>query len=67
MPDKKIINFMGQRYIAAALSLLLILGSIVSLSIKGLNFGLDFTGGMLIEVSYPKAPVMAETPDRAKS
>jgi preprotein translocase subunit SecF len=48
----KIIPFMAQRRIAVLLSLLLILGSIGSLATKGLNFGLDFTGGTLVEVSY---------------
>jgi preprotein translocase subunit SecF len=46
------INFMGQRKMAAFLSLLLILGSLASLLTKGLNFGLDFTGGTLVEVGY---------------
>lgn len=46
---------MGQRKIAALFSLLLILGSITSLATRGLNFGLDFTGGTLVEVSYSQA------------
>lgn len=47
------INFMGQRYIAMVFSLILIVASFAGLWVKGLNFGIDFTGGTLIEVSYP--------------
>lgn len=46
------IDFMGKRRIAGTVSILLVLASIVSLAINQLNFGLDFTGGTLIEVSY---------------
>jgi len=49
---KKIIDFMGQRKLAAIFSILLIVGSIVCLSTKGLVLGLDFTGGTQIEVGY---------------
>ncbi|MDO7654024.1 MAG: protein translocase subunit SecF [Porticoccus sp.] len=52
MNTKKIIDFMGQRKLAAIFSILLIVGSIVSLSTKGLVLGLDFTGGTQIEVGY---------------
>ncbi len=54
------IDFMGQRKIAFALSASLMAISIVLLATRGLNFGLDFTGGMLIEVSYPSAPLIAK-------
>lgn len=46
------VNFMRLRIPAMVLSTLLILGSIVSLGVNNLNWGLDFTGGTLIEVGY---------------
>jgi preprotein translocase subunit SecF len=49
---KPVINFMGVRHLAFALTVLLTLGSLASLAVKGLNFGLDFTGGTLVELSY---------------
>jgi preprotein translocase subunit SecF len=53
MPDtKKMINFMGGRRIAMFISIGLMISSIGILAFKGLNFGLDFTGGTLIEVIY---------------
>ncbi|NVK75485.1 MAG: protein translocase subunit SecF [Oceanospirillaceae bacterium] len=50
------IPFMAMRKIVAVFSLTLILISLVSLATKGLQFGLDFTGGTLIEVAYEEAP-----------
>lgn len=49
---KRVINFMGIRHLAFAVTLLLTLASLASLAVKGLNFGLDFTGGSLIELNY---------------
>ena len=46
------INFMGARRIAATFSVLLLLASIASLAVRQLNWGLDFTGGTLVEVHY---------------
>ncbi|WGO97149.1 protein translocase subunit SecF [Saccharophagus degradans] len=55
MTPEKILNFMGQRKIAAVFSILLVVGSIVSLTVQGLNFGLDFTGGTQLEYKYETA------------
>ncbi len=49
------IDFMGWRRHAAALSVLLVVASILLLTFRGLNFGLDFTGGTLVEVQFPEA------------
>lgn len=49
---KRVINFMGIRHAAFAVTLFLTLASLASLAVKGLNLGLDFTGGALIELSY---------------
>lgn len=49
------INFMKLRMAAMVLSTVLIIGSLVSLGVNSLNWGLDFTGGTLIEVGYQDA------------
>jgi preprotein translocase subunit SecF len=50
------IDFMRQRFLAAIVSAVLCLASIVSLAVHGLNFGLDFTGGTQIELTYQTPP-----------
>jgi len=52
--EPKIYNFMGIRKFAAALSILAIIASIVSISVNGLKLGLDFTGGTQVEVGFDK-------------
>ena len=53
--QRKEINFMVFRMPAAAMSVVLLVVSIGSLAYQQLNFGLDFTGGTLIEVAYGKS------------
>ena len=51
----KVINFMGRRRLAALFSVILILVSLGSLATRQLNWGLDFTGGTLVEVHYSES------------
>ena len=51
----KKINFMQQRKIAYIFSCALFIASIFSLSIHHLNLGLDFTGGVQVELHYPES------------
>lgn len=48
----KIIDFMRWKSLAMGISALLVMGSLVSLATKSLNLGLDFTGGIVIELAY---------------
>ncbi|ANO50805.1 protein translocase subunit SecF [Woeseia oceani] len=43
-----------RRKVAVGFSVLLVLASLVSLATRGLDFGIDFTGGVLLEVGYPQ-------------
>jgi preprotein translocase subunit SecF len=57
---KETIAFMSLRKPAAILSVFLILGSLTSLAVNQLNWGLDFTGGTQIEVGYGQAADLAQ-------
>ncbi len=54
------IQFMAIRRYTVAISLALVLISIVSLATRGLNLALDFTGGTLVEVNYSQAVEQSE-------
>jgi preprotein translocase subunit SecF len=60
---KTSIDFVGKRKIAFIASLSLIVLSFVMLFAEDLNYGLDFTGGTLIEVSYPSTPEISKVRD----
>lgn len=50
------INFMGHRKLALFISLVLVIASIVLLFTRGLNLGIDFTGGNVIQVEFENRP-----------
>lgn len=54
------INFMGVRNVAFGVTLLLTVLALFSWFYKGLNFGLDFTGGTLIELTYERPANLGE-------
>ncbi|MCH5336196.1 MAG: protein translocase subunit SecF [Campylobacter sp.] len=57
--EKKIYDFMKMRFAAISLSIILFLGSIFLLFERGLQLGIDFSGGTLIQLKYKeKAPIV---------
>lgn len=53
-------DFLGRRKIATAISIALLIASIVAIAVRGLNFGIDFTGGVLVEVGYSQPANLPE-------
>ncbi|EAI6696252.1 TPA: protein translocase subunit SecF [Campylobacter upsaliensis] len=53
--EKKIYDFMKMRFAAISLSLILFFGSIFLLFERGLQFGIDFSGGTLVQLRYENA------------
>jgi len=54
------VDFLGKRKIAMMLSAIVIVLSLGLVVGKGLNFGIDFTGGTLVEVKFKEAPAVAD-------
>ena len=52
---KTSIRFMATRRRWYAMSAMLIVGSLAAVAFRGLNFGIDFTGGVVLEVAFPEA------------
>ena len=52
------LDFMAGRQIAGIFSIVAVIASIALLAMNGLSFGLDFTGGSLVELEFAKAPAL---------
>jgi preprotein translocase subunit SecF len=57
------IQFLGRRRYWYMVSALLVVGSIVMVLVRGLNFGIDFTGGVVVEAHFPQAPDLEQLRD----
>jgi len=64
VPHDTKIDFFGHRFYALFASFIIIGGSILSLSLQGLNFGIDFTGGTVIEIKTQTVPNLPELRDK---
>ena len=60
-------DFLGKRRLAGMISLALIALGIASLLVRGLNFGIDFSGGTLVEVSYKDSVRVEKVREQLKS
>ncbi|MCO7222862.1 protein translocase subunit SecF [Pleionea sp. CnH1-48] len=56
--------FLQYRKIAIVFSIILLIASIASLTSRGLNFGLDFTGGTLVQVGFSEAADLAKVREK---
>ncbi len=60
MTTARNVNYVGMFKVAGILSLLLVLGSIVMFFTKGLNYGVDFRGGVEIQVKFNQKVELSE-------
>lgn len=60
IPDNTNVPFVRMRWAAFAFTLLLTIGSIALLMTRGLNFGVDFVGGLMIETRFERAVPLDE-------
>jgi preprotein translocase subunit SecF len=67
IPDNTNIDFMRWRNIALMLSILVTVGSIALVAVRGLNLGVDFVGGQMIRVTFERAAPIEEVRSTVES
>ena len=64
---KNTINFLSARRITTTISIVLMIFSLVSITSKGFNLGIDFTGGFQIEIRYLQPPKIEDVRNHLSS
>jgi preprotein translocase subunit SecF len=64
VPYNTNINFIGFRFLAFTVALIVIASSLFSMTFKGLNYGIDFRGGYIFEVRMPNASNIGDLRDK---
>ncbi len=67
IPDNTNIGFLRWRWVALALSAVLLIGSIAAVSTKGLNWGVDFVGGQQMRISFAQPVALADLRSRIEA
>lgn len=67
IPDNTNFDFLRWRFLAMAISMLLIVGSLALVATKGFNLGIDFVGGQMVRVTFQQPVAIDELRERVDS
>ena len=67
IPHNTSIDFVKARFIPLIIHLLVLVGTLISLNVRGLNYGIDFLGGYILEVRFQEQPEMGALRDKMNS